>query len=136
MEALLGIGGVIVGGALVIIADILRYRRDRQERNLERLRSAVAEVLATYLDARAKVIAEKRAGIPRDRVSLFPADRGIALARLFTLPGSEVLRDELLQLGRVTIQIIDATDDDVREQAYNEQMEIIRRVEAIVRALA
>jgi hypothetical protein len=133
MEAFLGLGGVVIGGLLVTFTDFIRYRRDRKERRLTQLRVAVSDVLATYLDARSKLIAERRAGVPVDRRSLFPAERSVALARLFTLPGSEVLQDQIVELGLVTLKIIDAPDEDAREVAYNEQLALVRGVEAAVR---
>jgi hypothetical protein len=133
MEALLGLGGVVIGGALVMLTDLVRYRRDLRERRLDQLRLAVSDVLATYLDTRAKVIAVTEAGASFDRPSMFPSERQIAVARLFTLPGSEVLDDDIDRLGRVTVGMIDAEDAVARESAYNEQLELIRSIEAAVR---
>jgi hypothetical protein len=118
-----------------MLTDFVRYRRDRRERRLDQLRLAVSDVLATYLETRAKVIAVREAGATFDRPSMFPGERQVALARLFTLPGSEGIQDAIVQLGRVTVQLIDAGDDIAREHAYDDQLRLIRNVEATLRRM-
>lgn len=102
----------------------------------KRLRLAAADLIATYLRRRSHLILTRRTGASLSRVQLFPEDRPLALARLFTLPGSEVLRDQVVALGEASFQLVEARHEDVIDAAFKCQMAAIRDLEAAVRRLA
>jgi len=133
--AVVGLVGVVTGGLLVNGASIVIKARERKQAKSDHLRLAAAEVITTYLHARSYLIRERRSGIkgPLSRDELFPTDRELALAKLFTLPGSEDLRDPVLELGRQTLLVTEATDDANAEMAFESQLAAIRELEQRVR---
>ena len=118
----------------MIVGDMFARRSERRVERLERLRVAAAEVIASYLQARSRLIAAREFGRPLDRDDLFPSGRPLSLALLFTLPGSEGLREPVLAACRVTLELIDAREEDM-EAAYDRQLATLRALEDSVRRM-
>ena len=133
--AVVGLIGAIVGGVLVVIGDALARRAERHGHRIDQLRIAAADVIASYLRVRSHLIARRRDGREVDRSELFPQDRQLALARLFTLPGGETLRGNVLTLANATEEFIAAGDNESFERCAATQLQEIRRLEATVRQM-
>jgi hypothetical protein len=138
MDAVIGLVGAVVGGALVLVGDVYTRRFERRSARLERLQAAAADVLATYLDARGAVITAYRAGSSLAQETLYPHERSVALARLYTTPGSERLLglfDQLAAANHAVVDAVDSGDADLVQTRLASQLEAIRAVEARVRDL-
>ena len=133
--AVSGLLGAIIGGTLVVFSDTVHRLIERKTKKGEALRAAAADVIATYLQARARLIAHRESEREMTRDDLFPDARHLALARLFTLPGSDALRAPVLDLGSATVELIESVAPDTWESAYERQLEAIRQLEAAVRKL-
>lgn len=135
VEALIGLAGAIVGGILVVAGDAFARRSDRRAANAERVRLAAADVIATYLQGRSHLIAQKSDGRPLNLDEVWPHDRQLALARLFTLPGSERLQGSLSALSDTTVQLFDARDSPEVDDHFDRQFSAVRKLEGDVRKL-
>jgi hypothetical protein len=135
VEAVIGLLGAIVGGVLVVIGDVLARRSERRAYRVEQLRLAAADVIATYLRARSHLIARKGDDRPLSLDEVWPNDRQLALARLFTLPGSERLRASIGVVSEATVSLFDARDDPDIEVYFERQLSAIRDLENEVRKL-
>jgi hypothetical protein len=69
-----------------------------------------------------------------DRFELYPHDRQLAFARLFTLPGGETLRDNVLAVANTTEDFV-AADNESFGRCAARQMDEIRKMEAAVRQM-
>ncbi len=134
--AILGLFGAVVGGLLVVLGAVVTRRDELRQAQRVALRLAAADVVATYLHARGRLKGQMNTGAVLPEADLFPPERWLALARLFTLPGSEQLRDQVLELGAATLAVIEAKDRSKAEQGFERQLTAIRAFEASVRRAA
>lgn len=135
LASLLGLAGAVIGGTLVIAGDFFARRSQRHADRRERLRLAAADLIATYLRARSQIIASRTAGRGVTVDDLWPHERQLALARLFTLPGSESLQEPLIAVRDTTLQLYNARADQDIEPYLKKQLEALRALEAKVREL-
>lgn len=135
LTSLIGLAGALIGGTLVVAGDFVARRSQRRAERRELLRLAAADLIATYLRARSSLIASKTAGRPVNTEEVWPHERWLALARLFTLPGSEALQQPLDAVQDTTLKLYEARNDPDINQYFQRQLAAIRAFEARVRSL-
>lgn len=135
LAAIVGLIGAVIGGALVVMGDGIARRAERRASRVDQLRHAAADVIASYLTARSHLIARHRHGRQVDQFDIYPHERQLAFARLFTLPGAEALTSNLRAIAKVTSELAEARDGESFDRSASRQLDEIRKMEASVRQI-
>ena len=133
MDALLGLGGAIIGGFLVLLGDAARRRAQRRHDGVLRL----SEASVAYAVVIGRLFARARDAYDRGQT---PADerpeRYEASLRFFMTPGSEELYPTAMRVVQayLTYARLNPSVDDVRAMA-DRYFEVQREFEAQMRAI-
>ncbi|GAA3603500.1 hypothetical protein GCM10022223_18930 [Kineosporia mesophila] len=135
-SAVVGLIGAVIGGLLVTLGDLMARRIERRADRREQLRLAAAGVIASYLHARSHLIVVHRQGQTLNHKDIWPDDRYIATAQLFTLPGAEHLHELMGALRNATLAMYEETDLALFALCCDEQMAAIQNFETRIRELS
>jgi hypothetical protein len=135
MDALLGLGGAIVGGLLVLLGDAARRRAQRRDENVLKL----SEASVAYAVVIGRLFARARDSFERGETpTVERPERYEASLRFFMTPGSEELYPTAMKVVAAYLAYArtDPSADDARAAAnryFVEQREFEAQMRAIVR---
>src|SRR5687768_8516829 len=101
MQALASLVGVLVGGLLVVVADVLRRRSEWRGRQLQRLLDNGVELLTVHHRLVGELVEAYELGVPVDRVHGGSAERYRVGTQFSATPGSESLLDDVEYLRKL-----------------------------------
>ncbi|MCU7729385.1 hypothetical protein ODJ79_37195 [Actinoplanes sp. KI2] len=117
MQALTSLVGVLIGGLLVVLTDIVRRRYEWRKIQLQRLLDNGAELLAVHHQLAGDLIEAHDAGLPLANVHKGSADRYRVGTRFAATPGSEPLLADVEQLRNLHRLLRNAFDQSDRWSA-------------------
>ncbi|HEX2419087.1 MAG TPA: hypothetical protein VHJ83_13360 [Micromonosporaceae bacterium] len=134
MDALIALGGALLGGFLVLLGDVIRRRVEWKRENVRRLGESSTAFAALYNRMCGELIDARERGVPVHELPDIRPERYETVTRFFLTPGSEKLREPAVALIRVYRDMVDAyAEEDRWKAAWEAHFKGIRRFEAAVR---
>jgi hypothetical protein len=111
VEALIGLAGALIGGVLVLIGDMVRYRIEWRRESARRLLDASTGLAMLFNRMCGEIVdAKKRSASPTALPPEHP-EREEAVTRFFLTPGSEKLAKQASRLIAVYHSLFDRYSD-------------------------
>jgi hypothetical protein len=137
MQALVSLAGVLIGGLLVMAADVLRRRYEWRRWQLQRLLDHGVELLTVHHRLVGELVEAYEHGVPIDRVHSGSGERYRVGTQLAATPGSEALLDDVEHLRQLHRRLRDCfSKPDEWEPARAEYVGALHKIEAKMRMLA
>ncbi|MEV4629769.1 hypothetical protein AB0J90_26240 [Micromonospora sp. NPDC049523] len=136
MQALASLVGVLVGGLLVMVTDVLRRRSEWRRQQLQRLLDNGVELLTVHHRLVGELVEAYELGISVDRVHGGSAERYRVGTQFSATPGSEFLLDEVEELRKLHRALRDSFSKPHEwDSARAEYVRALRDIEAKLRTI-
>jgi hypothetical protein len=131
MDAVAPLVGVVIGGLLVLISDLVRRRVEWQRELVKRLAASGTDLVVLMHTTIGELAEAREASAPVTNVNAGRADRLQAYSRFYANPGSRALRPQVIRVLAAHRAVRAAYDaaQDVWDRAASEYWDAVEEFE-------